>query len=241
MKILAINGSPKGKQSCTHRMLDPFLAGMRDVGAETEIVNLSEFKIHHCTGCYACWYKTPGKCIIKDDMAEILEKLIKADIIVYGTPLYVYSMTGLMKNFLDRCLPLALPWMNENKTVPDVTGLSSRYSGSYKTFLVSPCGLPELKHFEHLVNTFKYMTKMAGGEYLGEILRPMGPLLQNEALQKQLASYFELLRIAGQQLIQNGKIDAETMRKLREDILPGGAKAYREMTNQRFKEMLGKV
>lgn len=234
MKILAINGSPRAKKSCTEQMLMPLLEGMRQAGAETEVVYLADKKIHHCIGCFACWFKTPGVCIFKDDMVKLLEKMITADFLVYGTPLYVYAPTGLMKNFLDRSLPLALPFMEEGDGAEHVTTHSVRYGkDDVKTLLVSPCGFPEFEHFSPLVDTFK---KLASNNYVGEILRPAAQLMQNEAFQQQAQTYFSALRKAGEQLITDGKISAEITTELNKLWL--SPEECRRRANEAIQEML---
>ena len=73
MKVLAINSSARTQgQSKTKLMLDHLVEGMRDAGAEVEIVNLREKKINNCIGCFTCWTKTPGECLHKDDMTSDL-------------------------------------------------------------------------------------------------------------------------------------------------------------------------
>jgi multimeric flavodoxin WrbA len=99
MKILAIQGSPRPKVSNTEILLQQFLQGAQSQGAETETIYLKDKDIHSCVGCYTCWAKTPGVCIFKDDMPELLEKVRSCDIIVYATPLYNYNMTSLLKAF----------------------------------------------------------------------------------------------------------------------------------------------
>ena len=76
MKVLALNSRlRRGGQSKTAIMLSCLVAGMRDAGAEVEVVNLREKRIKHCIGCFTCWTKTPGKCIHQDDMSrELLPK-----------------------------------------------------------------------------------------------------------------------------------------------------------------------
>lgn len=111
MRILAISGSPRGKNGNTERILRPFLEGARKAGAVTDTVYLKEKNINHCTGCYSCWTKTPGVCIHNDDMPGLLEKVCHADILVFVTPLYVYTVSGLMKDFMDRMLPLVKPFL----------------------------------------------------------------------------------------------------------------------------------
>jgi multimeric flavodoxin WrbA len=88
MNILAINGSPRGKNSNTDQLLIPFLKGAQEGGAIVEELYLSQKNIKGCQGCFACWVKTPGKCVLKDDMPELLDKVNAADVLIFGTPLY---------------------------------------------------------------------------------------------------------------------------------------------------------
>ena len=94
MKVLAFNGSPRGKRSNTDRILQPFLEGTKDAEVETETIYLKNLEIKPCLGCFACCTKTPGVCVQKDDMASLLEKIRHADVIVYATPLYVFTVSG---------------------------------------------------------------------------------------------------------------------------------------------------
>lgn len=80
-----------------------FARGAEEAGNHVEIINLREHNIGYCIGCYAC-HKT-GKCFQKDKMNEIGEKLEKADVIVFATPVYFYSMSGQLKVFIDRLVP----------------------------------------------------------------------------------------------------------------------------------------
>ena len=79
MKVTVFNGSPRGKQSNSHKMVKAILAGAGKAGAQTKEVFLVEHKIEHCKGCFACWLQTPGKCIIRDDMDELLEQYFSVD------------------------------------------------------------------------------------------------------------------------------------------------------------------
>ena len=109
MKITAFNGSPKAERGNTHVMVAAFLEGAAKAGAETENVLLARKKIGHCIGCFTCWTKTPGKCVIKDDMEDLLKKYMGSDIAIMASPLYVDHVTGIMKDFMDRMLPLVCP------------------------------------------------------------------------------------------------------------------------------------
>ncbi len=101
MKVIAISGSPRiGGNSDI--LCDEFLKGAKEKGNEVEKINLGNRNIRPCIACYKC--KDNGSCVIEDDMKEILEKLIQADIILLATPVYFYSMDAQMKIFIDRCL-----------------------------------------------------------------------------------------------------------------------------------------
>jgi len=115
LKALVVYGSPRHKKAASYRIGHRFAEGLERGGVEVDEIILSKQKINHCIGCYTCWTKTPGVCIHKDDMAENLDKLQKANLIVYSTPLYIYNVTGIMKDFMDRTIPIAEPWLTTDK------------------------------------------------------------------------------------------------------------------------------
>jgi multimeric flavodoxin WrbA len=98
-KLLAVIGSPR-KQGNTHAMVLGLLEGAKACGAESEIVFLGDLDIAECNGCLACW-KT-GRCAKNDDMNKLYDLIALSDAIVFGTPVYWYGPTALMKAFLDR-------------------------------------------------------------------------------------------------------------------------------------------
>jgi multimeric flavodoxin WrbA len=110
MKVVAFNGSPRTDDGNTALILNPFLEGMREVGAEVELFYTRKLKINPCTGEFHCWLRTLGKCYQKDDMEMVLANVRDADILVFATPVYVDGMTGPLKNLLDRLIPLAEPF-----------------------------------------------------------------------------------------------------------------------------------
>ncbi len=98
-KVLGIMGSPR-KNGNTHVLVDKILQGARDAGAETEMLLLADMTIRECDGCLACW---KGRdCSKADDMNVAYPKLAASDVIVFGTPVYWYGPTALMKALLDR-------------------------------------------------------------------------------------------------------------------------------------------
>ncbi|MDD2898226.1 MAG: flavodoxin family protein [Desulfuromonadaceae bacterium] len=101
MKILAINGSPKGMHGNTGRLLEEVLSGVEEFGAETEIVNLKTVHVQPCIGCDGC-HKT-GICTIKDDYETIKERLLVCDGFILASPNYIFSVSAQMKALFDRC------------------------------------------------------------------------------------------------------------------------------------------
>jgi multimeric flavodoxin WrbA len=96
MKITVFNGSPRGKRGTTNVLVEAFLSGASAAGAETENIFLVKKEIKHCLGCVACWVKTPGKCVQKDDMEGLIEKFMGSDISVFATPIHIDNVSALL-------------------------------------------------------------------------------------------------------------------------------------------------
>ncbi|NSW94514.1 MAG: flavodoxin family protein [Bacteroidales bacterium] len=99
-KVLILSASPR-RGGNSDLLCDQFMAGATESGLSAEKIFLRDRKINYCTGCGSCIDNGKG-CSQKDDMAEILEKMISADVIVMATPVYFYTMCGQMKTFIDR-------------------------------------------------------------------------------------------------------------------------------------------
>ncbi len=104
MKILAIVGSPHKTYGSCYQLTSRMLEECEKLGAGTEIILLQKYKINYCIGCGNCLVH--GECKQKDDVKMIQDKMMEADGIVFASPVYVLHVTGLMKNFIDRCLPM---------------------------------------------------------------------------------------------------------------------------------------
>ncbi|MDR0616491.1 MAG: flavodoxin family protein, partial [Synergistaceae bacterium] len=135
MNALVINGSPKGENSNTAKLARAFLDGA-GIG-EYNTLEVRKLNVKPCVGCFGCWKTTPGVCVLKDDMAGVLEKLKAADLTVWSFPLYYFSVPGGLKNLIDRQLPLNLPFM----TGAESGGHPSRYDNTRQRHVViSTCG-----------------------------------------------------------------------------------------------------
>lgn len=108
--ILVVSGSPrKGGNSDT--LCDQFILGAKEAGNKVEKISLREQKINYCTGCGAC--NDSHKCVLKDDMVKLLDKMMAADVLVLASPVYFYTIDGQMKTFIDRCVPIYTELVNK--------------------------------------------------------------------------------------------------------------------------------
>ena len=98
-KILAVVGSPR-KGGNTEILVSKIAEGAQAAGAQVEVVRLGELQIRECDGCHACWRGRP--CSKNDDMRLLYPKIAASETIVFGTPVYWYGPTALMKAFIDR-------------------------------------------------------------------------------------------------------------------------------------------
>jgi multimeric flavodoxin WrbA len=100
MKILGLNGSPKGTKSQTLKLVKAVLNGADSKGAHVELVDICRLNIAYCSACGICHKK--GKCVMKDDFQDLYEKILAADGLVMGSPNYCKSVTAQMKTMIDR-------------------------------------------------------------------------------------------------------------------------------------------
>ena len=226
MKILAIQGSPRPKTSNTEILLQEFLKGAQSQGAETETVYLKEKEIHSCVGCYTCWAKTPGVCVFKDDMPELLEKVKGCDILVYATPLYNFNMTALVKAFQERLLPLLDPHLIKTG---EAYRHPQRYAVNRKMVVISTCGFPEVSHFDGLSQVFRHLERNGGVPIIGELLMPGGELLKQQGMQDNVQGVLRTAYRAGMEVIKEGRVLKETEMEIQRPLVPPDALA--EMAN----------
>ena len=143
MKILLINGSPKGEKSNSLRLSRAFVEGLREVwpDAETEELVINDLHVEKCIGCLNCWKRTPGRCFQNDDMAAAIDKTREADLLIWSFPLYYYSLPGSLKIFYDRQVPTMKPVMMERTDGKGNGKHASRYDLSHqRNVLISTCG-----------------------------------------------------------------------------------------------------
>jgi len=229
MRVTVFNGSPRGRKSNTHRIVEPLLHGAREAGAQTEEVFLIERDIQHCRGCFTCWTKTPGKCVIKDEMSELMDLFIKSDYIGLATPVYGMYMTGLLKNFTDRFLPLSTPHIRKSEDG------SFYHEGRIKKFprqfFVANAGFPGGHNFDLL------KAATAQQQFVLEVYRNCGEILNDAEPDERISQFYAALRDAGRELIVKGCVSEETVKKVHVEIISD--EEYMQGANQHWDQELG--
>ena len=222
MKLLVLNGSPRSGASNTMKLTSAFLEGLQ---IEHEIMNIGGTHIEPCRGCFYCWETRPGKCCIADDMENILQKYIEADLVIWSFPLYYYGMPSKIKSFMDRLLPLNLPYINEKEN--GSVGHPSRYDLSkQRHVLISTCGFYSTENnYEALAKQFDIIF----GNRHAKILCPQGELFSVPQLKGRTDEYLELVRLAGAEYLSSGLFSGETESQLAAPLFP--KKAFIEMAN----------
>jgi multimeric flavodoxin WrbA/putative sterol carrier protein len=217
MKILAINSSPRGGgQSKTELMLNHLVKGMREAGADVEPLHLREKNIKNCIGCYTCWTKTPGRCIHKDEMTlELYPKWLESDIVVYATPVYVRTLNAALKTFIERTLPVVVPFF-ENVDGRTFHPLRDKHPAMV---MLAVAGVPDEAEFQLLSDWVKYQFGEHGRELLAEIYRPTAELLTTPVCPQIQKDIFDATESAGKELVKTRSVSAETMDRIKQPIL----------------------
>ncbi|RJP21291.1 MAG: flavodoxin family protein [Candidatus Omnitrophota bacterium] len=237
MKLLVFNCSPNMDRGNTALILQPFLEGATEAGAEVEILYSRKLDVKPCLGEYACWLKSPGVCLQHDDMREVLPKLKEADAIVFAVPVYCDGVTGPMKNLMDRMIPIAEPFIEMRR---GHCRHPARDGGKPKTFaLISSCGFWETDNFKPMIVHMKAFCKNTNWRYVGALVRPhAGALKPMMEMGMKIDPIFAAARSAGGAFIKTGRIPRKYQRQVRRKLLPRFL--YIQKANEHFRQVLEK-
>lgn len=235
MKAIAINSSPKKEKGNTAAILNPFLEGLREAGADVELFYTKQMEIRPCQGDLACWFKTPGRCSQKDDMQALLGMLAEADIWVFATPVYVDGMTGPLKNLIERLIPLLYPFYEVRESHCRHPLRESAHTGS--VVLVSSCGFWEMDNFDPLLAHMKAICRNTNREFAGALLRPHARALM-AMLDKgePVGDILDAAQEAGRQMAGSGSISSRTLAAISRPLLP--MDIFLQTINERFSKLL---
>ena len=213
--IVVFDGGIRNKKlSKTTLMVDKFVEGAKSAGANVEEYKLSKLEIHQCDGCYMCWSKTPGECVHKDIMTELREKYRNADLVIFASPLYVFNVTGIMKTFMDRLIPIVKPYMlldEKNGFIfhPD------RFPelGEQGLIVFSAGGFPDVDgNFDGLKAMYRAWVLHNQNSYLmGEFFLTAAEMLSQPIYKSRRNLVEQSCFNAGVQVVKEGKIDYQYM------------------------------
>lgn len=209
MKVLAVNSSPRtGGQSKTEMILDLLTTGMKEEGADVEIINIHKKKINYCIGCFTCWTKTPGRCVHQDDMShELFPKYMASDLCILATPLYHYTVNANLKAFIERTLPMAQPFFELKH---GITRHPLRQAPP-RVAVLSVAGFPEHSVFDQLS---AYMKFLFGKTLVAEIYIPAAETLSLKPNAPLIRSVLDAVTQGGRELVKHKALTENTARAI---------------------------
>lgn len=234
MKITVFNGSPRGIESNSHRIVKPLLEGAAKAGANVQEIFLVDHNIQHCRGCFNCWDKTPGKCTINDDMTDMISLYLESEIIGLATPVYNMYMTGLLKNFTDRLLPLATPHIQVSEEGEFYH--EGRVNSFPSQFMIANSGFPGDNNFK-IIQALTSLQPM-----VLEVYRNCGELLaqpESDKYKKRVEDFYSELSKAGKELVNNGYVSDEIVENIHKELISD--KDYMNLGNQYWDDELEKI
>jgi len=212
-------------------MMNHLVEGMREAGAEVEVVHLRQKKIRYCIGCFTCMTKTPGKCALKDDMTnELFPKWLESDLVVYATPLFSHTVNAPMKTFIERTFPICEPFLEQEDSGRWIHPLRRRPPSAV---VLSVCGFIEESAFEALSHYVNFLFHGGNTKLIAEIYRPASHVMTEAPFKDKLADILDATRQAGRELVESTEISAETMARIRQPI--GDIQSIRDMGNLYWK------
>ena len=215
MKVLVLNGSPK-KKSDTLRLTDAFLRGMNKAQPqEISLINVIEKKIAPCRGCFGCWQRGEGHCVIRDDQNEILDLYRNADVILWSFPLYCYGMPSHLKAVLDRTIPLVKMRMIQEEDGTVRHEALADFSRLH-TLIICGCGFPD---WEGNFDGLRAMCRVCFGDP-DMVCVPETPLLNAPGAEMVVDPLLRRFEQAGEEYASALTLSRETVAALETPMIP---------------------
>jgi hypothetical protein len=203
MNVLAIVASPR-KKGLVSTMAQRVLDGAADNGGQVELVNLYDYNLEYCRGCWAC--RKEGHCVLKDDFSTLFDKVLASDVLILAAPVYWSNVPGIMKTFFDRHCGSHRDW-SRAKPVPffgiDMPPVREEMCGKRAVLLLA-CTVPspldrvllgDSRDAEQAMKNYARMLEMkiAGKIVFTDTLRP-------ESVAKRQDRFFERAYRIGKRL-----------------------------------------
>lgn len=215
MKVLVFNGSPKKEESDTMHITRAFLSGMSEFAPqEMQRIDVIDKHIEFCRGCFACKYNG-GRCVIDDDMRGILEQMLSSDLLLFSYPLYCYGMPAMLKNLIDRILPMS------SMAMAEVNGryihVGQRDYSHLRYLMICGCGFPNSKkNFEPAIRQFELM--FPGDHTILTV--PESPMFNAPEAAAVTVPRLELVKHAGRQYAESADIDPALLAESCSPMIP---------------------
>ena len=213
LKALIVNGSPR-ERTCTS-MIEALKRGLTGAGAEVTKRSVYKLDIRPCLACTNCMSKTPGICAQEDDMKYLLPLVAQSDLLMLVTPIYLDGITGPMKVFVDRLIPLLVRGveMRDGRVRHPIREGVKRG----KIGLMSASTFPEPETFDPLVAHVKAISRNLGREYAGEIIVPGRGYLMRRG---DWDAVLRMIESVGAHIVNEGKIPGGISSKFFPQVSP---------------------
>jgi len=208
-QVLAINGSPRREKGNTAAILNPLVEGMADSECTVETIYPDRYEIRPCDcGSMRCWYRSPGKCYIRDGMDDLYPKVSAAEILVLAAPVYI-PLPGAFQNVLNRLCPLMVPEleMRDGRTRAHLRdGVATKMLVGIVT-----TGWWERGNGDVVSLIFEELAANLGVQLGAILVRPhIGAMWSNGSLTAGGADVVAAARQAGIELATDGSVSPET-------------------------------
>ncbi len=215
MKILVFNGSPK-KVSDTMRLTAAFIKGLTaDATHEVTLIDVIDKNIAPCRGCFGCWERGDGHCVIDDDQNGILDLYKSADVIIWSFPLYCYGMPSHLKALLDRTIPLVKMRMEETDGGVVRHEALADFSKIH-TVVICGCGFPD---WDGNFDALRIQCRNCFGDP-AVVCVPEAPMLNVPEASPLASALLARFEEAGREYAATLSLKGETVRSLETPMIP---------------------
>lgn len=215
-RILGVLASPRGFKGATGRVYERFVVGAESAGATVDSLVLGEWALQPCRGCFRCWVRGGRSCVIDDAMTPFVDTVPARDLLVLATPVYMDGMSGLLKNFLDRLMPLDHPaiGMDGGRCIHPC-----RHRRMPNLVLLAVCGFFELESFGPLVDHVRAVARNMHMPLLASLLRPETLSFRQPDTAVGLEEVLCAFEEAGARLVREGTVPRALLTRIQAPLL----------------------
>lgn len=216
INVLAFNCFKTDTNGATGKLLNTFIEGMKEAGADVEVVCTENLKIEKCNACTEDpSFVSNGTCRIVDDMQDIYPLLRESDIWIFATPNQPYSINKNLIRLLDRLEPLFDPCITFTNGTTE-----SHKSCNGKVVLLSASDEWDITAFDNLIEHFESTSLLFGREFIGSVLRTHAWAMNTQVLNhRETEDILNSVKTAGKELIQNGKFNPSTLARVNQELV----------------------